>query len=394
MTAKITFFPVDNGDMSLVQLADERQTSLLIDCRIRAAADDPNDTTLDVASELRKRIGIDRDDRPFVDAMLLSHPDEDHCLGLVKHFWLGSITDYPDDNKEQSAKRIIIRELWSSPMVFRRRSKNHTLTLCPDAEAWGAEARRRVRVNLDQGFRVSDGDRIRILGEDKDGKTDSLGPVLTKQGEAIQGINGEGGTFLTSSLLAPFKPQDARGEEQLSKNDSSVIINFSILSSPHSLDRSNFLVGGDAGVCIWERIWGDYNVDDLRYDLLLAPHHCSWHTLSHDSWSDHVNRGEKAEVSDDARSALAQANSDAFIVSSSKPVKNDDVDPPCIGAKSEYGDILGSSGIFLCTGETPTSRKPQPMEFKATSSGFTRSVTAPAAAVVTSATPPRAGCDD
>lgn len=48
MTAKITFFPVDNGDMTLIKLADKKGTSLLIDCKIRTAADDSKDNTPDV----------------------------------------------------------------------------------------------------------------------------------------------------------------------------------------------------------------------------------------------------------------------------------------------------------------------------------------------------------
>jgi hypothetical protein len=40
MTASITFFPVDNGDMTLVQLADPDATAILIDMKIREAADD------------------------------------------------------------------------------------------------------------------------------------------------------------------------------------------------------------------------------------------------------------------------------------------------------------------------------------------------------------------
>ncbi len=70
-----------------------------------------------------------------------SHPDQDHCGGLRKHFWLGRPEDYPDDDVKRSEKRIIIRELWSSPLIFRRRSKSHTL--CEDAQAFNTEARRR-----------------------------------------------------------------------------------------------------------------------------------------------------------------------------------------------------------------------------------------------------------
>ncbi|WP_342630461.1 metallohydrolase [Marinobacter alkaliphilus] len=389
MNSKITFFPVDNGDMTLLQLADDRQTCLLIDCRIRRSADDPSDTTPDVAYELRKRIKNDARGRPFVDAMLLSHPDEDHCLGLRAHFWLGPVEDYPDDDKDQSQKRIIIRELWSSPMVFRRASKK--LTLCDDAKAFSKEARRRVQANRDSGFNVPDGDRILILGQDKNGKTEGLEQILVRQGDVIRGINGMGQNLLESRLLAPFREQDEDVEEELSKNDSSVVINFSIRESSSGDCFSRFLSGGDSGVCIWERLWREYTADDLKYDLLLAPHHCSWRSLSHDSWSDN---GNDAEISEDARSALAQANDDAFIVSSSKPVVDDDNDPPCIRAKREYKSILGSTGIFKCTGEEPTRKKPEPIVFQGARSGFRLAVAVAATASVASAAPPRAGSDD
>jgi hypothetical protein len=142
MAAKITFFQVGNGDMTLLRLADTRVTTVLIDINIRAAAADPDDDTPDVVQALRKRLIKDKDGRPFVDAFLLSHPDQDHCRGLISHFWLGDPSDYPDDDLDQDKKRILIRELWSSPLIFRRRSKNHTL--CKDAQAFDKEARRRV----------------------------------------------------------------------------------------------------------------------------------------------------------------------------------------------------------------------------------------------------------
>ena len=51
MNANLTFFPVDNGDMTLVRLADSVTTTILIDVNIRVAADDPEDTTRDVAAD-------------------------------------------------------------------------------------------------------------------------------------------------------------------------------------------------------------------------------------------------------------------------------------------------------------------------------------------------------
>ncbi|GEK09026.1 ComEC/Rec2 family competence protein [Pseudoalteromonas peptidolytica] len=391
MGAKITFFPVDNGDMTLIQLANDEKASLLIDCNIRAAADDPNEKAPDVAKKLREKIKVDSDNRPYVDAMLLSHPDKDHCLGLEKHFWLDSLDKYSDDNKPQEEKRIVIRQLWSSPMVFRRASKSEPL--CSDAKAFNKEARRRVKENRSNKFQVPNGDRILILGEDENGKTDDLGPILKKVGNVIYGINGTATDYLSSKLLGPLSLQDEETEEKLSKNNSSVIINFHVKSSEYSSKLSRFLAGGDAGVVIWEKIWAEYNSADLEYDLLLAPHHCSWRSLSHDSWS---KKKEEAKVSPDAKAALSQCLDDAIIVSSSKPIEDDDNDPPCIRAKREYKDILRDvKGIFKCTGEEPNRTAPKPLVVEATNTGFKLCIAAASVSMATAATtPPRAGSND
>src|SRR5204863_8177486 len=130
----------------------------------------------------------DQKGRPYVDAFLLSHPDKDHCRGLLRHFYFGPPSKYPDDKKPDAEKRIFVREIWSSPMIFRRASKEHTL--CEDAVAFNSEAKRRVQVNRDREFHVGEGDRILVLGEDEDGKTDDLGPILIKVSETITQING------------------------------------------------------------------------------------------------------------------------------------------------------------------------------------------------------------
>ena len=127
MPSTITFFPVDNGDMTLLKFGDADATTLLIDINIRQDADDPDGDARDVAKDLRDRLKRDAKGRPYVDAFLLSHPDQDHCRGLERHFYLGPLADYPDDKKADKDKKIVIREIWSSPIVFRRASKNHTL---------------------------------------------------------------------------------------------------------------------------------------------------------------------------------------------------------------------------------------------------------------------------
>lgn len=355
MVAKIFFFPVGNGDMTLIVLESGRK--LLIDMNIRAAADDPDDDTPDVAAELRSLLTRDADGRLYVDALLVSHPDQDHCRGLPKHFHLGPPADW-----SKSADKIFIRELWSSPLVFRRASSQHVL--CKDAKAFNSEARRRVARYRAASWSVSDGDRILILGEDQDGKTDDLGAILVKAGATFSMVNGHYDLSMTARLLAPQPNSDDPDQEELrSKNHSSTILNFS-LTGDGVADAVRFLSGGDAEVAIWEQLWRRYSAypDFFAYDILQAPHHCSWHSLSYDSWSD---CGEEAEVCEDARSALSQTRRGGVVVASSKAVKDDKSDPPCIRAKREYEAITkAAGGSFICVGERPSEKNPETVEFE------------------------------
>jgi len=391
MPTTLTFFPVDNGDMTLIKFGDAAATTLLIDVNIRQDADDPDGEARDVAKDLRDRLKKDENGRPFVDAFLLSHPDQDHCRGLARHFHLGPLGDYPDDDKDYKDKKIVIREIWSSPIVFRRASKTHTL--CDDARAFNTEARRRVKVNREKNFAVGTGDRIQIMGEDIDGKTDDLGPILCKVDESFNKINGSTSSFFSARLLAPIDATDDEElEECLAKNQSSVILNVTLAADTQTPDGAKFLTGGDAEVFIWDRQWErhEHESEVLEYDLLLTPHHCSWRSLSYDSWS---KLGEKAKVDDGARSALSQTRNGAIIVASCKPITDDDSDPPCIRAKREYQSIVeDANGAFYCTGEYPKADAVQPLVFTVTPQGVQppskREAGAKAAAVVSSARTP------
>ncbi len=369
MPASTTFFPVSNGDMTLIRL-DNGQT-IIIDLNIRGAADDDDDDTPDVASDLRDRLKRDKQGRLYVDAFLLSHPDQDHITGLRNHFHLGPPGEWSNDED-----KIFIREMWSSPIVFRRASPNHTL--CDDAKAWAKEARRRVALFREDGFDTAEGDRILIMGEDVDGKTDDIPGIVVKLDDIFSACNrAEDGAF-EARLLGPLTAADDEEKEELEKNDSSVILRFALAGGGVS-DKCRFLTGGDAGVAIWKRLWqrhGKKNADWLTYDLLQTPHHCSWRSLSFDRWSE---LGEKVKVDPDARNALSQTCKGAVIVASSKPIKKDDDNPPHERAKREYNDILGGdSERFYCTDEYWADEN-QSLEFEIKASGITRKLAKAAA---------------
>lgn len=360
MTCTLSFFPVGNGDMTLVELESGRK--ILIDLNIRSAADDPDDETPDVAKMLRDRLKCDPQGRHYVDALLISHPDKDHCTGLCKHFHLG-----PPSEWSARADKIFVREIWSSPMVFRRASRNHGL--CDDAKAFNREARRRVQRFRETREAVIAGDRILILGEDEDGKTDDLKSLLIRVDQEFSRVNGQNDGSMTARLLGPLPKEEDDDEEVLSKNNSSTILQFS-LAGDHIADKCRFLTGGDAEVSIWEKLWQRHRwqSERLSYDILQVPHHCSWRSLSYDSWSE---LGEKAEVCEDARKALSQARDGATIVASSAPIKDDDNDPPCIRAKREYVGIVDNvNGVFRCVGEYPSEGSPGVMEFEVSRYGL------------------------
>jgi|GEM_PF-625703 len=369
MPASLTFFPVSNGDMTFVRL-DNGQT-VIIDLNIRGAADDDEDDTPDVAMDLRDRLKRDTKGRLYVDAFLLSHPDQDHINGLRSHFHLG-----PPDEWSEDDDKIFIREMWSSPIVFRRAGPN--LTLCEDAKAWAKEARRRVARFRENGLETDEGERILIMGEDADGKTDDILDITVKLNETFSECNRTDDGAFEARLLGPLAADDEEDEKELEKNDSSVVLRFS-LSGGNVSDQCRFLTGGDAGVEIWKRLWkrhGKNNSDWLTYDVLQAPHHCSWRSLSLDRWSE---LGEKVKVDPDARSALSQTRKGAVIIVSSKPIKKDIDNPPHERAKREYIDILNEDDeCFYCTDEF-WADEGQTLEFEIKASGITRKLARAAA---------------
>lgn len=353
MASMITLFPVGNGDMTLIQTESRR--SIMIDLNIRDAADNRYDHTPDVIRMLRKRLQRDHFGRMYVDVFLLSHPDKDHCTGLQEHFHLG-----PPENWSRLTDKIIIREMWSSPMVFRRMPRD--IALYEDAVAFNEEARRRARKFRDFGGIVLDGDRILILGEDKHSMPEYLDAIHVPVDDTITKICGHPDWSMTARVLAPLPELDDDQEAEFTKNESSTILRFS-LSGGQFPDMCRFLTGGDAEVAIWEELWRRHYMreDWLSYDILLAPHHCSWHSLSNDSLS---KMGIFAKASEDARYALSRARPGATIVVSSKPIKNDNSDPPCFRAMLEYKAIANdANGKFVCVGENPSEEFPDVTEF-------------------------------
>lgn len=357
--SKVVFFPVaeKNGGMTLIKLNDTRETTILIDCSI---GDDSIADHCDVNQELRDRLPIDSDDRPYVDAFILTHRHDDHLKGFTKHFYTGSLEDYKDDDDEL---KIVVRELWSSHNFWKPSSNNYKL--CDDAKAFNKEMKRRVDLFEKDKEIQAEGDRAIIIGKDPDGKTDGLEDINYDIGDTFTKIN----TFnisakLKGHILSPIEQQEGEEDECFTDmNRQSIVVQFTVNQGSQ---RNKLLMTADAECLVWETLWGEYKDDTekLEYDILYAPHHCSWHSLSYDSQS----KDEDPQVCEDAKSALSQNKDGAFIVSQSKIIKDSAQDPPSDAAKKEYVDIVGEKQ-FYCTNEHPNEDKPEPLEFNLTGDG-------------------------
>lgn len=392
MADEVTYFPVGNADMTLLKLRDG--TVVLIDCYLQEAATDTSPT---VAKDLIDQLPKDAKKRPYVDIFILTHPDEDHCKGAKQYMHLGSPSDYDDQSAD---KKIFIRQMWSSPLIFRRQSKSHKL--CDDAQALNTEAKRRVQKYRDSTATsisgMAEGEQIRLIGSDwkrDDGsnRLADLDGIRTQVKGKISWSDDAGSPLVEVYVHGPLDPSEgesfASNEETLSKNGSSIILRWKVFAkAPNSFQYNALLFGGDAEVDIWDRLWRE-NIKDpepLEYDVLLAPHHCSWGVLSSGDATD-----SSSEVNPNARKALSQKRQGAKIFSSSKPIKNDKDNPPADRAKREYKSIVSGDANFKCLGEYPKEAKPEPLKLTLSKDGtkIESKALAGSAAIIT--TPTRAG---
>ncbi len=209
---RITYFPVGNGDCSLIQLSDN--THVLIDCNITDDSRDGNEPTrYDVHAHLVK-FGKKLTQIPHVDAFILTHSDEDHCRGFDTTFHTGDPSSY--SKRHLKSNLILIDELWFTRRIF----APHEGKLSLAALSFRREAQRRIDLHK-RGVAACNmpGNRVRIVGYSDNPDYRGLKHLVTVPGNFIDVIDGKKKTDFRLFVHAPFRLEtDSKWSE---RNDTS-----------------------------------------------------------------------------------------------------------------------------------------------------------------------------
>ncbi|MBN1184976.1 MAG: hypothetical protein JXB49_22010 [Bacteroidales bacterium] len=357
---KIKYYPVGNGDTSLITLKDN--STFLIDCNIREGEKDSNYNNIyNVKEDLLKSIQK-RSNNPYVDLFVLSHPDQDHCRGFKKHFYKGDPKDYNETNRKND--EIIIDEIWVTSLLF-------THDQSDDANFVRSEVNRRKR--LTGAERENRGNRLRLIGYDDD---DKFADVITyTPGNEVNQINDKTYNTFSFFIHAPFKKDLIQSKAEGGKNSASVVFQARFKDNDSDLDHKTFAIfGGDADHYIWDKIIsiseGNNKSKYLKWDLFLAPHHCSW-TYFNDV--PYENEGNKSPKGHSLKLLNEYRETKGRIVASCNKVVNAKPDPPHFAAKNEYVNTLDSADDFFELAILPKESAPEPVEFIITNNGVTKS---------------------
>lgn len=328
----LVFWPVGTGDSTTIVVDED--IILQVDLNHLGCSEDDADAAWAIITELEERLPK-RDGKPYLAVFALTHPDLDHCCGF----------------KELLA-RVAIGELWFTPRIFRE----YPNELCDDAVAFRKEAKRRVQATIDAGGDPGAGDRVRVFGyssllseEDYKGFPDDR---LVVPGHALSRVDEEDvSSSFRAFVHAPFK-NDADGE----RNDTSLGMQVTLFEGDVALRA---LLLGDLTYPTLKRIFDLSDAEDVAWNALLAPHHCSKSVM-------YWNEGEGEELKRDILEVLESAAQDPnYIVASSRPVPASNApgdNPPHAKARKRYEEIVNDG--FICTMEHPSTKAPEPVVFR------------------------------
>lgn len=326
------FWPVGCGDTTTIVIDD--QTVMQLDLHHVEASDDDADPRWPVVdhlvAELPKKNGL-----PYLAAFILTHLDQDHVKGFA-----------------ELNRRVHIGEIWFTPRALQELEDD--ADMCEDAEAFCKEARRRIGAVT--AGKTESGDRIRVIGWSEILQEGDFAKIpntcKTIPGNDVTIIDGvDKASKFRAFIHAPFKDDAERD-----RNGTSIGMQVTLR---HGIQDTKVLLLGDLDHDPIKRIFDQSEDDDVAWNILLAPHHCSKSAL-------YEKRNDIDVLDEDLLSAIDAAGcDDRWIVSSSVPIPARNLpgdNPPHAKAKNRYQSLV-NDGCFLCTGEHPDTAATSPIIF-------------------------------
>lgn len=341
--AKIIVYPLGNADTTLIALD---QKFMLCDYAAKRNPDDPDDRRCDLAEELKSDLNYPL--RKEIDVVAFTHLDDDHICGATEFFHLEHADKYQGDD------RVKIKELWVPAAAIVEE---------------GAEDEARI-IRQEARHRLKEGKGIRVFSRpahlkdwleangltlaDRQHLITDAGQLVPGWSKAVDGVE-----FFVHS---PFAEHD--GDALLDRNECSLVFQATFQSGD-----TKFLMAADTPWHIWEKIVditkAHGNDHRLAWDVYKLPHHCSYLSLS-------PEKGETETVPvENVQWLLDQGRHGAIVVSTSKPIDDEDDDqPPHFQAKNCYKtNLKKKSGKFIVTMEHPNRVSPTRLVIKVTAAG-------------------------
>ena len=367
MANQIKYYPVDNGDQSLITVEENSySTTILVDCNIRESSKgDEDPTQFDVKSDLivslKKRMVNDVDLVPYIDIFILTHGDDDHLHGFEKNFFQGDPRNYKKKNKDNG--EILIDVLWFSPMVMGTATND-------DEKCFNREAKRRIQLHRDKSAAKDlPGNRIVIVGYDGNEDLHGLGLVSYVPGQVVTRFNDRDLKTFSIFIHSPYQHQLT--DDEVDKNRVSVVFQARFKSNAASTEFSTLaMFSGDADHVAWATILdktkrhnNDTAQQALKWDLFMAPHHCSWTFFNDTPQEDNPDPVKTSlEVLDNKRGI-------AKVIASSKEILNNDDNPPHFKAKGQYVKKVKEENFLNTATAVKKGKTPQPIIFDITAQG-------------------------
>lgn len=371
MKHSVTFFPVGNGDTSLIQLDNGKW--LLMDYYHQGQGEDPSTTIIDLKRKLTEMLKAAK--KTSFEVVMFTHADKDHIQGSSDFFFFEHAAKYQGEDRPK------INELWV-PAAF---------VLEEGLEDDDRVIRQEARYRLEQGKGIkvfSKPEDLKDWLKTKNLTVEDRRECFVDAGRVVTTFSAQT-DGLELFCHAPFKEQVDEHEEY--RNNASIILHgtFHFTSKAYG-----YFMIGDADWDYLEKVVtrseDNGNEDRLVWDLYFTPHHCSYKGLSSEKGTKETTPTEPIDR------LLKKGRLQNYMIAScfafediEKPEDRDQ--PPHIQAKRCYERYSKSTSgrKFLVTMAYPNYKDPKPLIIEITEGGL--AVKDPTPTPILTSAPPRAG---